>query len=118
MLAIISAGAAELYNAGVRAGIDPQRVWEVLTRLAPILEARRAGFTEGRYETAMFAVADIVKDLRLATGLYHDLGIDAPVTQTARELFQRITPEHNEQDIAAITALWRAPVGAPPSSWR
>jgi 3-hydroxyisobutyrate dehydrogenase-like beta-hydroxyacid dehydrogenase len=66
----------------------------------------------------MFAVADIVKDLRLATGLYHDLGIDAPVTQTARELFQRITPEHNEQDIAAITALWRAPVGAPPSSWR
>jgi 3-hydroxyisobutyrate dehydrogenase-like beta-hydroxyacid dehydrogenase len=118
MLAIISAGAGELYNAGVRAGIDRDRVWEVLTRLAPTLEARRAGFTEGRYEPAMFAVADIVKDLRLATGLYREIGIDTPVTQTARDLFQRITPEHNEQDIAAIAALWRAPVGAPPSGRR
>jgi 3-hydroxyisobutyrate dehydrogenase-like beta-hydroxyacid dehydrogenase len=115
MLAIISAGAGELYNAGVRAGLDRERVWEVLTRLAPSLEARRAGFMDGRYEPALFRLADMVKDLRLATGLYHDIGIDTPLTQSARDLFQRAVREHSEQDLAAIADLWRAPIGAPPT---
>jgi 3-hydroxyisobutyrate dehydrogenase-like beta-hydroxyacid dehydrogenase len=115
MLAIISAGAGELYNAGVRAGLDRERVWEVLTRLAPSLEARRAGFMDGRYEPALFRLADMVKDLRLATGLYHDIGIDTPLTQSARDLFQRAAREHSEQDLAAIAELWRAPIGAPPT---
>src|SRR5438128_3649661 len=118
MLAIINAGASELYNAGVRAGLDRERVWEVLTRLAPSLEARRAGFMDGRYEPVLFRLAGMVKDLGLRAALYRDVGIDRPATQTAKELFQRAAQDHSEQDLAAIADLWRGPLGAPPAGRR
>jgi 3-hydroxyisobutyrate dehydrogenase-like beta-hydroxyacid dehydrogenase len=118
MLAIVSAAAGELYNAGLRAGIDRERVWEVLVRLAPYLDARRAGFMEGRYEPAMFRLADMVKDLDLASGLYREVGIDTPLTQTTQQLFERAAPEHAEQDLAAIAALWREATSVPPASRR
>jgi 3-hydroxyisobutyrate dehydrogenase-like beta-hydroxyacid dehydrogenase len=118
MLAVTSAAAGELYNAGLRAGLDRERVWEVLIRLSPYLDARRAGFMEGRYEPAMFRVADVVKDLRLASGLYHEVGIETPLTETARQLFERAAQQHAEQDLAAIADLWRAAASAPPGSRR
>ena len=118
MLAIISAAAGELYNAGLRAGIDRERVWEVLIRLAPYLDARRAGFMEGRYEPAMFRLADMVKDLQLASGLYDEVGIETPLTQTTRQLFERAAQAHAEQDLAAIADLWRTPATVPPTSRR
>ncbi len=118
MLAIISAAAGELYNAGIRAGLDRDRVWEALTRLAPTLEARRAGFMEGRYEPVLFRLADMLKDLQLSLGLYRDIGIDTPLTQTVRDLFQRAAQEHIDQDLAAIAELWRVPMSVPPPARR
>src|SRR5881227_576966 len=112
MLGIISAAAGELYNAGLRAGLDRERVWEVLTRLAPYLDARRAGYLDGRYDPAMFRLADMVKDLRLALDVYQEVGIDTPLSQTTRELFERAAREHGEEDLAAISELWRQPVAA------
>jgi 3-hydroxyisobutyrate dehydrogenase len=113
MLAVISAAAGELYNAGLRAGLDRERVWEVLIRLAPYLDARRAGFMEGRYEPTLFRLADMVKDLELASGLYHEVGIETPLTETARQLFERAAREHAEQDLAAIAELWRTSTTVP-----
>lgn len=118
MLAVTSAAAGELYNAGLRAGLDRDRVWEALIRLAPYLDARRAGFMEGRYEPAMFRIADMLKDLRLAGGLYSEVGIDTPLTETARQLFARAAQEHADQDLAAIADLWRADARVPPGSGR
>ena len=115
LLGIISAAAGELYNAGLRAGLDRERVWEVLTRLAPYLDARRAGYLEGRYDPAMFRLADMVKDLRLALDVYGEVGIDTPLTQTTRELFERAGRDHGEDDLAAIAELWRQPVAAAPA---
>ena len=112
MLAIISAAAGELYNAGLRAGLDRERVWEVITRLAPPLDVRRAGFMDGRYEPAMFRLADMLKDLNLASEVYREVGVQTPLTETARELFQRAAQDHADQDLAAIAALWRAPATA------
>jgi 3-hydroxyisobutyrate dehydrogenase-like beta-hydroxyacid dehydrogenase len=109
MLAITSAAAGELYNAGLSAGLDRQRVWEILLRFAPYLDARRAGYLEGRYEPAMFALADMDKDLHLALDLYQKVGIETPLSQTARALFDRAAMEHGEQDLAAIAELWRDP---------
>ena len=109
MLAITSAAAGELYNAGVRAGVDRQRVWEILTRFAPYLDARRAGFLDGHYEPAMFRLVDLVKDLRLADDLYGEVGIDTPLTEATRQLFEKALGEYGERDIAAIADLWREP---------
>jgi 3-hydroxyisobutyrate dehydrogenase-like beta-hydroxyacid dehydrogenase len=112
MLAITSAAAGELYNAGLRAGIDRQRLWEILTRFAPSLDARRGEYFEAHYEPAMFRLADLVKDLRLAHDLYREVGIETPLTETTRELFERAAREHSEQDIAAIGELWHEPAAA------
>ena len=115
MLGIISAAAGELYNAGLRAGLDRERVWEVLTRLAPYLDARRAGYLEGRYDPVMFRLADMVKDLDFALEVYQDVGIDTPLSQTTRELFERAARDHGEEDLAAIAELWRQPAAAAPA---
>ena len=115
MLGIISAAAGELYNAGLRAGLDRERVWEVLTRLAPYLDARRAGYLEGRYDPVMFRLADMVKDLDLALEVYQEVGIDTPLSQTTRELFERAARDHGEEDLAAIAELWRQPAAAAPA---
>ena len=115
MLGIISAAAGELYNAGLRAGLDRERVWEVLTRLAPYLDARWAGYLEGRYDPVMFRLADMVKDLQLALDVYQDVGIDTPLSQTTRELFERAARDHGEEDLAAIAELGRQPAAAAPA---
>ncbi|TMG46786.1 MAG: NAD(P)-dependent oxidoreductase [Chloroflexi bacterium] len=115
MLGIISAAAGELYNAGLRAGLDRERVWEVLTRLAPYLDARRAGYLEGRYDPVMFRLADMVKDLDLALEVYQEVGIDTPLSQATRELFERAARDHGEEDLAAIAELWRQPAAAAPA---
>jgi 3-hydroxyisobutyrate dehydrogenase-like beta-hydroxyacid dehydrogenase len=115
MLGVISAAAGELYNAGLRAGLDRERVWEVLTRLAPYLDARRAGYLEGRYEPVLFRLADMVKDLDLALDVYHEAGIDTPLSQKTRELFERAARDHGEEDLAAIAELWRQPMAAAPA---
>jgi 3-hydroxyisobutyrate dehydrogenase-like beta-hydroxyacid dehydrogenase len=112
MLGITSAAAGELLNAALRAGLDRQRVWEILTRFVPYLDARRAGYLEGRYDPPMFRLADLLKDLNLARGLYGEVGIDTPLTETTRELVQRAATDHGEQDIAAIAELWREPAAA------
>ena len=115
MLGIISAAAGELYNAGLRAGLDRERVWEVLTRLAPYLDARRAGYVDGRYDPVMFRLADMVKDLDLALEVYQEVGIDTPLSQATRELFERAARDHGEEDLAAIAELWRQPAAAAPA---
>jgi len=112
MLGITSAAAGELLNAALPAGLDRQRVWEILTRFVPNLETRKAGYLEGHYEPVLFRMADLLKDLRLAHGLYAGEGVDAPLTETTRELFERTAAEHGEQDIAAIAELWREPAAA------
>jgi len=112
MLGITSAAAGELLNAGLRGGLDRQRVWEILTRFVPYLDARRAGYLEGRYDPPMFRLADLLKDLKLAQRLYGEVGIDTPLTYTTRELVERAATEHGEQDIAAIAELWREPAAA------
>jgi 3-hydroxyisobutyrate dehydrogenase-like beta-hydroxyacid dehydrogenase len=60
----------------------------------------------------MFRVADLLKDLGLAQSLYGEVGIDTPLTETTRGLFQRAAAEHGEQDIAAIAELWHQPAAA------
>ena len=102
MLGIISAAAGELYNAGLRAGLDRE-------------DARRAGYLDGRYDPVMFRLADMVKDLDLALEVYQEAGIDTPLSQTTRELFERAARDHGEEDLAAIAELWRQPAAAAPA---
>ena len=105
MLAIVSAAAAELLAAGTRHGLDREEVFGVLTRVAPGLKVREAGFLRGIHEPPMFAMRDMLKDLDLALGLYQPdrgSGPTVPLTSLTRELFARVASQAPDLDLSAI----------------
>ncbi len=104
-LAIVSASAAELIAAGTRNGLDPEQIFWVLTRSAPGLKMREAGFLRNIHEPAMFAMRDILKDLDLGLSLYQPArgsGSTVPLTSLARDLFARVAAQAPDLDISAI----------------
>src|SRR5438270_5274004 len=77
--------AAELLAACAAAGLDKEAVFDLLTRFAPTITMRRAGFVEHKYQPVTFALRDADKDLHLATEVYHRAGAYTPITDTVRE---------------------------------
>ena len=105
MLAIVSTAAAELMAAATRHGLDAERVFGILSRVAPGLKLREAGFVRDVHEPAMFATRDMVKDLDLALALYQssgEAGSMVPLTSLTRELFARVASEAPDLDLSAI----------------
>jgi 3-hydroxyisobutyrate dehydrogenase-like beta-hydroxyacid dehydrogenase len=102
----LSALAAEVMAAGAAAGVDTEDVFWVLTRFAPALGARRAGYVEHRYEPVTFALHDAVKDLRLATEVFKRAGASTPLTMKAKELFEKAAETAGELDLSAISTLY------------
>jgi 3-hydroxyisobutyrate dehydrogenase len=99
MLAIVTAAAAELMAAGTRRGLAPARIFWVLTRIAPGLKLREAGFLEKVHEPAMFAMRDMLKDLDLSMALYPP---PLPLTFITRQIFGAVTAQSPDLDISAI----------------
>jgi 3-hydroxyisobutyrate dehydrogenase-like beta-hydroxyacid dehydrogenase len=106
MLAGVSALAAELQSAGMAAGLNPEDVFWVLSRIAPVLNARKAGFLEHRYSPVTFALRDVVKDLRLALDLYEKTGATTPLTTATKELYELAARTAGELDMSAIASLY------------
>jgi 3-hydroxyisobutyrate dehydrogenase len=117
-LAIVSAGAAELMAAATRQGLDPEQIFWVLTRLAPLLKAREAGFLRKVHEPAMFAMRDMLKDLDLGLSLYQPVrgsGSTVPLTSLVRELFARVASQAPDLDLSAIVKAYST-IAAEPSA--
>lgn len=106
MLAGVSALAAELQSAGTAARLSPEDVFWVLSRIAPVLNARKAGFVEHRYEPVTFALRDAVKDLRLALDLYERTGATPPLIKATKELYERAAKTAGDLDMSAIATLY------------
>jgi 3-hydroxyisobutyrate dehydrogenase-like beta-hydroxyacid dehydrogenase len=102
----LSALAAELQAAGTAAGLDPEDVFWAISRNAPGLKARKAGFVEHRYEPVTFALRDAVKDLRMATDVYKREGAETPITVTTEALYERAAKSAGDLDLSAIASLY------------
>jgi len=102
----VGALAAELMAAATAAGLNPEDVFWVLSRMVPALNARKAGFLEHRYEPVTFALRDAVKDLRLALDLYEKTGAPTPLTKATKELYERAAVTAGELDMSAIATLY------------
>jgi len=114
MLAGVSALAAELMAAGTAADLDAEDVFWVLSRVSPVLTARKAGFVDHRYEPVTFALRDALKDVRLALDLYRRTGVPTPITATLEELYERATRSAGDLDLSAIaTAYDEQPASRP-----
>jgi 3-hydroxyisobutyrate dehydrogenase-like beta-hydroxyacid dehydrogenase len=108
-LGIVSAGAAELMAAGTAQGVDPEQIFTVLSRVAPGLKVREAGFVRNVYEPPMFAVRDILKDLDLALALYQraqGAHSRVPLTAMTRELFAEVAARVPDLDISAVVTAY------------
>jgi 3-hydroxyisobutyrate dehydrogenase-like beta-hydroxyacid dehydrogenase len=106
MLAGVSALAAELQAAGTAAGLNPEDVFWVISRIAPGLNLRKAGFVEHRYEPVTFALRDAAKDLRLALELYTRTGATTPLTAATKELYERAAQVAGDLEMSAIATLY------------
>jgi 3-hydroxyisobutyrate dehydrogenase-like beta-hydroxyacid dehydrogenase len=106
MLAGVSALAAELQSAGTAAGLNPEDVFWVLSRIAPVLNARKAGFVEHRYSPITFALRDALKDLRLALDLYESTGATTPLIKATKDLYERAARTAGELDMSAIASIY------------
>ena len=102
----LSAIAAEVMAAAAAAGVDPEDAFWVLTRFSPPLAARRAGYLDHHYEPVTFALRDAAKDLRLATDVYRRVGASTPMTDKAKELFDRAAQTAGDLDLSAISTLY------------
>jgi len=102
MLGALVLIAAELETAGKRAGLDPATVFDLLTRFAPSLAARRAGYLEDRHEPTMFALRDLRKDLDLALAVFHRADAPVPITALVREWVDEAAAEDADLDISAV----------------
>ena len=114
MLAIISAAAAELQAAGVASGLSPEDTFAALARQAPYLELRKAGYLEGRYQPVLFALRDMLKDIRLGLDLYGKVGADTPITELTEQLFAEVAVDHGDEELSAINARYRKDSGPKP----
>jgi len=98
-----------LLAGGTRHGLDPEQIFWALTRAAPGLKIREAGFLRHVHEPTMFAVRDLLKDLDLGLSLYQPArasGSTVPLTSLTRELFARVAAQAPDLDISAIVKAY------------
>jgi 3-hydroxyisobutyrate dehydrogenase-like beta-hydroxyacid dehydrogenase len=107
MLAGTSALAAELQAAGEEIGLSQSDIFWVLLRFAPLLQGRKAGYLEQRYQPVAFALKDLVKDLDLALEVYAEAGAETPMTTLDRQLYADELEEHGTDDMSAVNARFR-----------
>jgi 3-hydroxyisobutyrate dehydrogenase-like beta-hydroxyacid dehydrogenase len=107
MLADVILAAAELQAAGEGAGLDPDDVFWVLKRVAPSLEARRAGLIEGRHTPPLFALRDLRKDVDLAQDLFDRSSARTPLSRSARALVSTAAASTPDLDISAVALPYR-----------
>ncbi len=107
MLADVVLAAAELQVAGERAGLEPDDVFWILERMAPLLTARRNGIVENNHEPTLFALRDLRKDLDMAIGLFDPGEIRTPMTAEARQLVVAAAERYGDLDITAVERPYR-----------
>jgi 3-hydroxyisobutyrate dehydrogenase-like beta-hydroxyacid dehydrogenase len=107
MLADIVLAAAELQVAGEDAGLDPDDVFWVLQRMAPLLAPRRRGFVDDQHEPTLFALRDLRKDLDLAVKLFDPALVRTPITAQARQLVTAAASQYGDLDITAVERPYR-----------
>ncbi|MEA2653488.1 MAG: 2-hydroxy-3-oxopropionate reductase [Chloroflexota bacterium] len=107
MLADVILAATELQVAGERSGLDPDDVFWMLQRMAPLLAARHDGIVEDRHVPVLFALRDLRKDLDLSSALFAPAELRTPLTARARQLVVAATKRYGDLDITALERPYR-----------
>jgi 3-hydroxyisobutyrate dehydrogenase len=103
------AAAAEAMALGIRAGVDPKAIYEVITHSAGnswMFENRMPHVLEGDY-TPLSAVDIFVKDLGLVLDAARARKFPLPLAATAHQMFlQASAAGHGAEDDAAVIKVF------------
>jgi 3-hydroxyisobutyrate dehydrogenase-like beta-hydroxyacid dehydrogenase len=100
------AAAAELLNAAEQQALDLDRVFERLSGMVPILNARRRGLLGRDHSNPTFEVNGACKDLDLALRAAHATAAPLPVTAAAREVFEFARRRHPVDEMSAVREVF------------
>jgi 3-hydroxyisobutyrate dehydrogenase-like beta-hydroxyacid dehydrogenase len=102
--------AAEAFSMAVAAGMEPRRLFDILSRsggTSSQFVKRFPWAVEGDF-APRFTVALAAKDLGLALDLADSVGMPAPMTASARELYQKAMAEDlGGKDMVVFVDVYR-----------
>ena len=109
------AAVAEALVLGVKSGLDPQMMLEIIKGSSGnsyALEAKTANFILKNQFAAGFAIDLQYKDLELATETAKSLSIPLPMATLAQQIFEMARAKgYGREDISAVIKLWEEMAG-------
>jgi L-threonate 2-dehydrogenase len=109
LVTIHTLAAAEAMNLGIRAGYDPQKIFDVISQGAgasAMLSVRGPLMVNRNYTPALGPFCTLEKYIHMSGDLAHHLGCATPLFSAAQPYFIRALQEgRGEQDIAAVLEL-------------
>lgn len=109
LVASHNVAAAEAMVLGMKAGLDPQLIYDVISRSAGtsrMFEIRGPMMVAGDYDGATMKMDLWQKDLNLIGGFARELGVSAPLFEASEELYAKALAQgRDKQDTASVCAV-------------
>lgn len=104
------AAVAEALVLGVKAGLSPQKMYEIIKNSSGrsyAFDVKTSGFILPRSFAPGFAVDLQYKDLELALETAKSMGVPLPVTAVSQQVFEMARAKGlNKEDVSAIIKVW------------
>ena len=109
LVAVHNAAAAEAIVLGAKAGLDPERIVEIISSSAGtsrIFELRGPMMASGVYTPPTAAMYVLQKDSATIAEFARSLGVATPLLEAAAPLYDEAAAlGHREEDVAAVHAV-------------
>jgi L-threonate 2-dehydrogenase len=109
LVAVHNAAAAEAIVLGAKAGLDPQRILDVIgsgAGTSRIFELRGPMMAKGVYTPVTAAMHVLQKDSAIISAFARSLGVDTPMLDAAAPLYDEAEAHgYGEEDVAAVHAV-------------
>jgi 3-hydroxyisobutyrate dehydrogenase-like beta-hydroxyacid dehydrogenase len=109
LVSVHNAAAAEAIVLGVKAGLDPERILEVIgsgAGTSRIFELRGPMMAKGVYTPPTAAMHVLQKDSAIIGAFARSLGVDTPMLNAAAPLYDEAEAQgHGKEDVAAVHAV-------------
>jgi 3-hydroxyisobutyrate dehydrogenase-like beta-hydroxyacid dehydrogenase len=118
LVAVHNVAAAEAIVLGTKAGLDPERILEVIgsgAGTSRIFELRGPMMAKGVYTPPTATMHVLQKDSAIIAEFARGLGVDTPMLAAAAPLYDEAEAQgHAEEDVAAVHAVLARRAGLPP----
>ena len=109
LVAIHKAAAAEAFALGMKSGLDPELIYEVIgdgAGSSRMFQVRGPMMIKGEYEPAHMKLDVWQKDLKIIGGFARDMGCPTPLFSAATQLYiAALAQGRDKQDTAAVCAV-------------